>query len=225
VIISHSHRYIFFAIPKTGTHSIRRALRVHMDAQDLEHVLLFERKLLPYPELAHLKHGHISAQQIRPLVGESMFGAYFKFAFVRNPFDRFVSYCAFMSRHTGHFATAPRDYMKFIATVERPVEHILFRPQSEIIGDANGQLMIDFVGRVEHLQTDYDRICERIGQPSAVLERSNESTHQDYRSYYDDTLIGLVTDLYRRDLDLFGYTFDGYAADALLPVHDGTVGS
>ena len=98
MIISHRHRFIFFAIPKTGTHSIRRALRPHLADTDLEQVGLFENRQFPYPELARLKHGHINVEQIRPALGEACFTEYFKFAFVRNPFDRYVSYCAFISR-------------------------------------------------------------------------------------------------------------------------------
>ncbi len=44
MIISHRHRYIFFAVPKTGTHSVRTALRPYMDEADQEQVGLFVQK-------------------------------------------------------------------------------------------------------------------------------------------------------------------------------------
>ena len=59
MIISHKHRYIFFAIPKTGTHSVRQALRAHLGPDDLEQVGLFEQKRFPFPEFANIRHGHI----------------------------------------------------------------------------------------------------------------------------------------------------------------------
>ena len=179
MIISHAHRYIFFAIPKTGTHSLRRALRPYMGDQDAEQVALFEGRALPYPEIAALKHGHITAQQIRWVIGEETFASYFKFAVVRNPFDRFVSYCAFVSASVnGSFATAPRAYMKQILTRTRPLDHILFRPQSEFVTDGDGKLIVDFIGRVERLQADYDRICARIGIPTSTLGRATSSDAQ-----------------------------------------------
>jgi hypothetical protein len=212
MIISHAQRYIFFAIPKTGTHAIRRALRTHLAPGDQEQVGLFESRSLPYPEIAAIKHGHITARQIRPVLGAEMFDSYFKFAIVRNPFDRFVSYCAFISRQDGHFASAPREYMKFVLTDMRPYNHILFRPQSEFVADADGRLMVDFIGRVERLQADYDRICDRLGLPRVVLERVNASSHRDYREYFDEELVAMVSKLYRADLELFDYAFDGNAA-------------
>lgn len=213
MIISHAHRFIFFAIPKTGTHSIRRALRVHMDKDDLEQVGLFENRSLPYPDIAALKHGHITAQQIRPVLGEEAFNAYFKFAIVRNPFDRFVSYCAFVARTNGLFAANPRSFMRSILQA-RPFDHILFRPQSDFVADADGRLMVDFIGRVERLQSDYDRICDTIGIPRSELTRVNESSHRDYREYFDEELVAMVSELYRADLELFDYAFDRNAAIA-----------
>ena len=41
-------------------------------------------------ELARLQHGHLSLEQVRPYLRPEEFGSFFKFAFVRNPFDRFV---------------------------------------------------------------------------------------------------------------------------------------
>ena len=60
MIISHQHRFVFAAIPKTGTHSVRQALRAHLGADDLEQVGLFVNKRFPFEELAQIKHGHIS---------------------------------------------------------------------------------------------------------------------------------------------------------------------
>ena len=57
------------------------------------------------------------------------------------------------------------------------------------------------------MQQSYDRICERIGIPSATLERVNSTERRDYRDYYDQSLIEGVAKLYARDLELFGYEF------------------
>lgn len=206
MIISGLHKFVFVAIPKTGTHSVRRALREHMGPQDMEQVGLFVQRSLPVPDLARIGHGHISLAQLRPYVKPDEFKAFFKFAFVRNPFDRFVSYSSFITREVGHFDRDPKAVMRhFIANP--PMDHILFRPQHEFITDEGGELLTDYVGRVEQMQQSYDEICARIGIPSEPLDQVNSSRRGSYRDYYDQALIEGVAKLYVRDLELFGYEF------------------
>ncbi len=207
MIVSHRHRFIFAAIPKTGTHSVRRALREHLGPDDIEQVGLFVNRRLPYEPLAQLGHGHLGLAQVRPFLGEQAFGEYFKFAFVRNPFDRFVSYCAFMTREADVFARDPRRVMHHVLFTAPPSQHILFQPQHSVLVDADGALLSDYVGRVEQMQACYDEACDRIGVPRTVLEQLNASRHGNYRDYYDQQLIDGVAALYRRDLDLFDYVF------------------
>ena len=207
MIISHRHRFVFFAVPKTGTHSIRRALRPQLADGDMEQVGLFVDKRFPYPELASLGHGHVSYRQIAPVLGAALDG-YFKFAFVRNPFDRFVSYCAFMARDGEAFAQRPRDVMRFFIRDNPQLDHLLFRPQHEMLVDADGTPRMDFVGRSERSQADYDAICARVGIATAPLGQINATQHRHYAEYYDDELRGHVARFYARDLELFGYGFD-----------------
>jgi hypothetical protein len=206
MIISRLHSFIFVAIPKTGTHSVRRALREHMGPQDIEQVGLFVQKEFPIPELAQLGHGHLTLQQVRPFLQPQAFDSSFKFGFARNPFDRFVSYCAFITRDEGTFERDPQGVMRQVLD-EPPVDHILFQPQHGFVTGPDGARMADYVGRVEGMQQSYDEICGRIGIPSARLERVNSSERRDYREYYDDGLIGGVAKRYALDLELFDYEF------------------
>ena len=207
MIISERHKFIFAAIPKTGTHSIRRALRPHLGEADLEQVKLFEQKQFPVPALARLGHGHITLDQLRPFIDPAKFGGFFKFAFVRNPFDRFVSYCAFMTREQKAFEKDPKGVMRFFLATARDNRHILFQPQHMFVAAADGALLTDYVGRVEQMQSSFDQVCDRIGIPTTKLEKANESSRGDYRQYYDAELIDSVARLYARDLELFGYDY------------------
>jgi len=210
MIISHRHQFIFAAVPKTGTHSVRQALREQMGEEDVEQVGLFINKRFPWPELAEIQHGHLPLRQVRPHLGDEAFERYFKFAFVRNPFDRFVSYCAFMLRGGDVFEQRPRDVMRHFLFAEPPEQHVLFQPQASLlVADDGATLLTDSIGRVEDMQDSYDTICERLGLASRRLERVNGSRHADYRLYYDQALIEGVAARYAQDLELFGYTFDG----------------
>ncbi|MDB5973192.1 MAG: Sulfotransferase family [Hydrocarboniphaga sp.] len=212
MIISHKHQYIFFAIPKTGTHSVRQALRLHAGDQDLEQVGLFVQKRFPFPEFAGIRHGHISARQIRPVLGDATFNQYLKFAFVRNPYERFVSYCAFMTRSGDEFKIEPRAVMKHVISSDGLLAHLLCRPQHEFIVDDTGHVAMDYVGRNETMQLSYDIITDRLGLPKETLTRANSSEHRPWPEYYDRDLIDSVGKIYRRDLELFGYEFDRHAS-------------
>lgn len=210
MIVSHRHRFIFAAVPKTGTHAVRQALRERMGDQDLEQVGLFVNKRFPWPDLAAIQHGHFALRTLRPYLGEDLFAAYFKFAFVRNPFDRFVSYCAFMLRGDETFQQRPREVMHHFLFRAPPEQHILFQPQSALLLDTDGTtLLADAIGHVEDMQGSYDVICARIGIAPRPLDRVNGSRHGDYRDYYDQALIDGVSARYAQDLDLFGYSFEG----------------
>jgi hypothetical protein len=207
MIISNKHRFIFAAIPKTGTHSVRRALRRHMGPEDHEQVRLYAESALPFGQLADIGHGHLTLEQLKPHLDKSVFDSYFKFAFVRNPFDRFISFCAFMTRQQGQFEVDPQGVMRHFID-HPPVEKVLFGTQHHFITDPAGKLMTDAVGRVEQMQESYDILCKKIGIPSEKLEKANSSRRGDYRQYYTSPdLVEGVAKFYQADLDLFHYQF------------------
>jgi hypothetical protein len=207
MIVSHRHRFVFAAIPKTGTHSVRHALRAHLGPDDMEQARLFVEKAFPIPELARIGHGHISLAEVRPFLGEEAFGSYLKFAFVRNPFDRFISYCAFATSREGTFDRDPKRVMRHFLFTAPPMQHIIFRPQHLFITGPDGALLADAVGKVEEMQASYDAIAARIGIATTPLDHANRSRRGAYRDYYDQETIDGVAKIYARDLDLFGYDY------------------
>ena len=207
MIVSHAHRYVFVPVPKTGTHAVRQALREHMGPDDIEQVGLFVDRKFPWPQLAALGHGHLALRQVAPFLGPDAMRDYLKFAFVRNPFDRFVSYCSFMTRAHGDFDRDPRGTMHRILFELRPLDHVHFQPQYALLVDERGELATDFIGRVETMQQSYDELCARLGIPGRALEQVNGSRRGEYRQYYDRALFEGVSRLYARDLQLFGYGF------------------
>jgi hypothetical protein len=206
VIISPNHKYVFVAVPKTGTHAVRQALRPHMAAGDMEQVGLFVKRQFPIADLAKLGHGHISLEQLRKVMDPAKFAEYFKFAFVRNPFDRFISYCSFITRERGAFKTDPQKVMRRVLA-NPPSEHVLFWPQNTFLVDGEGKLLTDYVGRVETMQQSFEFIASKIGVPAVQLEKVNATERSAYRDYYDQELIDGVARLYADDLRLFEYDF------------------
>ena len=207
MIVSHAKQFIFFAVPKTGTHAVRELLGSHKGPGDWEQQVLFGEQISPIPEIAKLEHGHISVQQIAPHLERAVWENYFKFAIVRNPFDRFISICFFLNRQNPKFTETPLEWMKSAIVVPRFRRRVLVAPQHLQLTDAQGTLAMDYVGRYETLQDSVDEICGKLQIESTPLIKKNSSDHQQYREYYDDELKSMVGKFYREDLKQFGYSF------------------
>lgn len=203
MILSHKLKCIFFAIPKTATHAIRNGIRPHLEEGDEEQVGLFVQKRYSETAIAQIGHGHITCQQLKASVGDEIWNSYFKFSFVRNPYDRFVSYCAFMQRNNPDFKERPQNYMYHALMNKKSLKHILFRPQSEFVCDPDDKSMVDYIGRYESLQASYDEVCLRLNISKSPLIHINESNHQPYRDYYNDELREMVYKMYKNDFELF----------------------
>jgi hypothetical protein len=205
-IISHRHRCVFIAVPKNASHAIRFALRPFLDPADEEQVGLFLQKRIERPIFTDMRHGHQTALEVRTALGPTLWSDYRSFAVVRNPWARFVSYVAFMKR-AGEW---PRDP---VAALWRTLRHpenqsaVHFRPQSDYLVDADRQLLVTQICRVEHLQADFDAVAAAIGLPPITLDLHNRSDHGHYVQYYDDAMVAAVAERYQEDIERFGYRF------------------
>ena len=153
MIVCHEKRFIFIAVNKTASSSIHTAFReagVPIDkvtARD------------PQDERLH----HASARHIRELVGEEVWRSYFKFAFVRNPWDRLFSYYNYFRSSpwvtvddTG--ARISPSFAKWIANGRYPR-----KSQRALVADDNGGIAVDYLGRFEYLESHFCTICDIIG--------------------------------------------------------------
>ncbi len=181
------HDFVFIHIPKTAGTSIYRSLG--------------------------LAGEHRTALQLRGRLRERRWHTKFKFAFVRNPWDRAVSsflHATVINKDSRFVALTFSDWLR-LAYVERhplyfDVPHS-FSPQYDWISDGEDNLIVDFVGRFENLREDFATICGRIGRPGLDLPHHNATKHADYRTYYKDRDIEIIARWYKKDIDYFGYTF------------------
>jgi len=81
--------------------------------------------------------------------------------------------------------------------------------QSDYLIDLHGNVIVDFIGRYERLQEDFDEVCRRIGIPAPPLPHKRKAQdRKDYRSYYTAETAELVAQRFKRDIEMFGYRFD-----------------
>ena len=80
------------------------------------------------------------------------------------------------------------------------------RLQYDYIFDDNNKLLVDFIGRIENIDTDWSIIAEKIGINKKLPYR-NVSNSGDYKKYYNNETKSLVAKRYKKDIDFFGYKF------------------
>ena len=154
---------------------------------------------------------HLLPTQIRAEVGEGVFETYFKFTFVRNPWDRAVSQFMLTRRREDlrdYIGMAPGDSFKRYLELIARREHVQWTPQHRFVFDERGRLLVDFVGRFECLQADAGRVFSRIGV-SGNLPHAHATERSAVEEYYDREAAEMVGALYAQDIDVFGYS--GYA--------------
>ena len=155
---------------------------------------------------------HKTALELRGRLGNDRWNRKFKFAFVRNPWDRIVSmfYFAVRMKAIPFVALSFPEWLKLAFVDKHPLyfnHPVPFRPQLDWITDSNDNVIVDFIGRFEDLDRDFATVCERIGKPRLELPRENDLPRRDYHSYYDDKSAAIVARWYHKDIEHFEYQF------------------
>ena len=206
MIISHKYKFIFIAVPKTATHAIRFALRPYLASTDWEQVELFHQSRLPFDSFKSVKHGHQTAQEAKEILSAEEWESYFKFAFVRNPYDRFVSATLFKHKKRKDFRNKnTTTKLKLLLNSFTHKCDLIYRPQSHFICNVKGEIMLNKFGYYEDLQESFNQICQKIGFEPSKLEHKNSNIHDAYDSYYDDELKEMVYEFYKEDFLNFNY--------------------
>ena len=216
-MISHKHRCIFVHIPKTAGTSVENALRRSSAGFESFTPDDFNIDRIPphaggYRGLNRWDIKHFPAKFLR-----EEYRDYFKFCFVRNPWDLVVS-C--------YFWWIQQTRLEFRKLQGQILEQLGFTNFAfsfytdyinEIFHQGMGQCywllddcrtpLVSFIGRFETLQHDYDLICNRIGIEQTQLPSLNRSVHRSYKDYYNTNTQKLVELKFNWDIERFGYCF------------------
>ena len=79
-------------------------------------------------------------------------------------------------------------------------------PQSDRLM-INGKMAVDFIGRFENLQEDFNVVCDKIGKDRSVLPHVFQTKHAHYTQYYNDRAREIVGQIYQSDIKFFKYQF------------------
>jgi Sulfotransferase family len=204
VCYSASLNYVFIHIPKCAGTSIHRAL-TSLHAADG----------LPIEKPRY--HKHSKAFQVRKVLSRREWNNTFKFSFVRNPWDLMVSSYHWWITHAYEFTSLAADIAR-IKAMGNFSAFIRSKYGLEMINEHygkdeldwvshKGRIIVDFIGRYEHLAEDWAKVCEALGVAKIELGRENRVARENYRAFYDEETNRLVTDRFARTIELFGYEF------------------
>lgn len=189
-IASHKSNFIFIHVPKTGGVSICRALGIPIKG---------------HTPITDYKEKH------------------FSFAFVRNPWDRLVSSFFFLNKgginkydeqdrdtHISKYKGNFKHFVKGALGNEKKsvFKQQHFRPQFTWVCDEKGNLAVDFIGKFENMQEDFNKVCNRTGIRKRKLPYSNRTRHKHYSKYYDEETKQIVAETFKKDIEYFGYKFE-----------------
>ncbi len=194
LIVSKTQKWIYFNIGRTGGTSVyRRCLEKW-----------FKNSLKIEGDIENWT---------KSLTEESI-KEYFSFTFVRNPFDRVVSVATRFGIDVKEFVDNLDKYVpNKIGDIETREDYnkrvIFFHAQPcSIYTHIDGKQILDFVGKLENVQYDYERLCEELGILSEQVPHIHQSNRaRDYKIYYDDDMIRKVEERYKDDIKLFNYKF------------------
>jgi len=204
MFIHHDHKCVFVHITKTAGISITSVF---------------------FPPGKRPKPPHHEAPKQLIKEHPELWNNYFSFAFVRNPWDRLIS-AFFYRRRVAYKDTQDNkpispieqvileydgDFETFIINVDKILlsRALHFRPQlSWILGDDKKPFGIDFIGRFENLQEDFNYVCEQIKMPSTELPKLWTSEHKYYIEHYNNITKDIIAHIYKEDIEYFNYKFE-----------------
>ncbi len=213
MLISDSHQFIFVRMRKVASTSLQAILSplcVPVPNGRLLHIKSRVRLEWDYRRYVFRTHEDILAARHR--MPKEKFNRYFKFAFVRNPWDRLVSEYEFILSRPEH---GRHKRVRRLGSFKAFIRMQIPRPdayQLNMLCDRRGQLLMDFVGKLENLRgtspNDWQFVCDRIDIDHQHLPRKNIMPPRHYQDYYDQNSVQLVAKHWAREIDLFEYAFD-----------------
>ena len=160
-----------------------------------------------------IKH-HQTAREVIARIGRHNWNTAYRFTLVRNPWDKVVSHYEYRrKKNKTEVASRSISFSEWVKKTYGPQQDPAlydnpksFQPQVEWLKNDEGKIDIDFIGKFETINEDFNQIKAAIGL-DADLPHLNASKRAGYQSYYDDETREIVGEWFREDIEAFGYWF------------------
>ena len=223
-MISEKHKTIFIHIPKAGGQSIETMFLNDLDLDWNGRASLLLRKKKS-SEKGPIRLAHLRARDYVDygFITEALFNKYYKFSFVRNPYNRvfsfynFLGYSKMISFHT---------FVKKVLPLKIKNKDFFFRSQYDYLYNAQGELLANYVGKLENINIDIQAVLEFAQIEKAQLPHVNKSkgewkraislcikspylikhiTFNNNKNSFTQDLKDEVYEIYQKDFQYFNY--------------------
>lgn len=191
MIISHSAKFIFIHIQRTGGSTI---------------INLLKKQLADKIEIIS-QHGNIKSEEAQ-LIDQNK--DYFTFAFVRNPWDRILSWYTLINKNDKKgMEEKRRSYEEFLELdlASAPEDIDFHYNQLDYCSNADGEIIIDHIFHFENYQTEVKSLFERLNLPPTDIPKVNSTWNKNYRNYYTSKSQALIAKKCSKDIEYFNYKF------------------
>lgn len=214
-MISIRARFLFLHVPKCAGNAIQSVLapwsedrivqtRRHHDGIDGFEVI--------NDALGTRKHSTLA--DYRAKLAPDVYRSLYKFACVRNPWDRLLSHFLFKQAKRGRRHFDREVFSRFIAT-RPPIEHYVCTAAAARVAGCSGEAWggespfdeLDRFVRFEHLDEDFELVRKELDLPCGRVPVRNRGRHDHYAAYYDAGTREQVRHRFAAEIDYFGYRF------------------
>lgn len=215
IIALPEYKVLYFAIPKVANSSMKKVCA----------------DLLNIDVPSGAKISSVFNERDFPFVRKNEivnYKDYFKFCFIRNPWDRLVScylnkirsdnnlnsevfvqgvHKGFLKYGVFRAGISFAEFAKAITNIPDPIAERHFRSQYTFITDEEGKILVNFIGKFECLNEDFLRLCEQTGIPKQTVPHLLKTDRKSYQEYYTNEIKDIVWERYSKDIEMFGYEF------------------
>ncbi len=98
-----------------------------------------------------------------------------------------------------------REFVSAVSEIPDGRANKHFRSQNTFLYNAQGDLLVDYIGHLETFKDDFRYLARRIGISVEALSNRPKTGRRNYKDYYDKDIWEIVSQRYREDIESFGY--------------------
>lgn len=201
----------FVDIPRTSSSSIRSELGQQFGRAHGKRKVMQAEFARP-----QLFSDHLTARQMRSIIGPRHWQKLFTFTMVRNPWDRVHSMYHYRRKIAQNLPAGWTfdDYVCALVEADERSAHFALDAYrlgaADYVTGEDGEVIVSYIARFERRSEDLQHIaqtihCEALGQ--RVLQYAAPKGRH-YSEFYSDKTRELIARRYAQDVELFHYSFE-----------------